>query len=238
MFGAVRLSSLLVILDFVTVGSLLSLQSLAHIGSGMPSSGITRTSISPVVLDFANVGSSLSLRSVARLGATISVWGGVRLASSMSVFDFALVGSSLSLRSIGRFGSSLSIGGTLVLGTGNLKFAALDAGIWGRNSDKTYTRRMSFPDGTGGNYEGILHGQWQADVAISTSDRRLKSSITPLHQTLLTHMSRAQEGIPETGELDPAAAPPRHPPVQAALATAAVLLRKGRRSVKMRSTGS
>jgi hypothetical protein len=53
---------------------------------------------------------------------------------------------------------------------------------------------MSFPDGS--SYEGTLHGTWEADSAISTSDRRLKSSIAPLHQTLISQMSRAR------GEVD------------------------------------
>jgi hypothetical protein len=39
-------------------------------------------------------------------------------------------------------------------------------------------------------YEGILHGNWLSEVVLSTSDRRLKTSIAPLHQTLLSYMSR------------------------------------------------
>lgn len=114
------------------------------------------------------------------------------MGASLSVFDFASVGASLSLRSFSRFGSTMSICSTLIMGSGDIHFTTINKGIYGRNSDDSYTRRVSFPDGDGAGYEGILHGQWFADVAPSSSDRRLKTNIAPLQQTLLSHMSRAK----------------------------------------------
>jgi hypothetical protein len=111
----------------------------------------------------------------------------------MSVFDFSSVGASLSLRSFSRFGSTMSIFGTLALGGDTLQFTTASGAIYGRKSDGTYRRAMSFPDAT---YSGVLHGEWQADTVVGTSDRRLKTNIAPLHQTLLSHMSRAQGTTP------------------------------------------
>lgn len=82
---------------------------------------------------------------------------------------------------------------------GNLEFTTIGAGIYSKASDGSIGKRITFPNGD--TYNGILHGAWQADNAISTSDRRLKSSIAPLHHTLLSHMSRV-EGA-KNQQLDP-----------------------------------
>jgi len=85
------------VLDFVHLGSTLSLRSFSRFGSSVS------------VLDFLHLGSSLSLRSFARLGSAVSVRGLSRFGSSMSVLDFVHLGSTLSLRSFSRFGSSVSV---------------------------------------------------------------------------------------------------------------------------------
>lgn len=148
--------------------------------------GSMRIGSSVAVLGFASLGSSLSLRSVSRLGSSLALLGMSR-GASLSVFDFAAVGASLSLRSFSRFGSSMAIFSSIKL-AGDLQFATVGAGIYGRNGDGTVTKRITFPDSSG-TYEGILHGTWEAETTITTSDRRLKTDITPLHQTLVSRMS-------------------------------------------------
>merc|ERR1719258_278273 len=75
------------VLDFLHLGSSLSLRS------------------------FARAGSSVSVQYVARLCSSISVRGLSRFGSvfSMSVLDFLHLGSSLSLRSFARAGSAVSV---------------------------------------------------------------------------------------------------------------------------------
>lgn len=151
--------------------------------------GMVRLGSSVAVLDFACVGSALSVRSMSRLGSSLSLFGGLIMGASLSVFDFATVGSSLSLRSFSRFGSSMAIFSTFQL-AGDLQFTTADKGIYSRNSDGTTTKRITFPDGTvGAGYEGHLHGTWESEGVVTSSDRRLKRDITPLHQTLLSRMS-------------------------------------------------
>jgi len=60
-----------------------------------------------------------------------------------------------------------------------------------------FSRRISFPEANT-NTQGILHGIWQADSAISTSDRRLKRNIAPL-QTQLRKRQEEVRGSTTTG---------------------------------------
>merc|ERR1719240_2329626 len=109
------------------------------------------------------------------------------MGSTLSVLDFVSVGATLSLRSFSRFGSSLSISGTL-LASGSVYFTAPDLEIRALStpSPAAYTRRISF-----GESGRVLHGDWEAESpGVAASDRRLKTSITPLHHTLLAHMAR------------------------------------------------
>jgi hypothetical protein len=70
------------------------------------------------------------------------------------------------------------------------------------------TRRISWASSQ---TEGILHGIWVSDVAISYSDRRLKTQITPLHRDLLSQMAQVDRqgseriGLPEGGVKEPRA---------------------------------
>ena len=59
-------------MDFVNLGSALSLRSFGRLGS------------STSVLDFVHLGSSLSLRTLARLSSSLSVVGFTRFGSSLS----------------------------------------------------------------------------------------------------------------------------------------------------------
>ena len=71
-FGSVFAVS---VLDFVHLGSSLSLRSFARCASGLS------------VLDFLHLGSSLSLRSFGRCGSALAAFGLVRFGSSLAVLD-------------------------------------------------------------------------------------------------------------------------------------------------------
>lgn len=87
----------------------------------------------------------------------------------------------------------MALFGSLQCG-GNIQFTTADAGIYSRNNDGSITKRMTFPDPSAPapTYAGVLHGTWEAENAVATSDRRLKTDITPLHQTLLSRMSHVK----------------------------------------------
>jgi hypothetical protein len=122
----------------------------------------------------------------------VSALGVARFGAATSVLDFLHLGSSLSLRSFARLGSCLSVAGTLLAGgtvsiRDQLRFAA----------SSTYIEAAVISGGSGiqavvgGNRAlsmsssgGFLHGSWIADATVSTSDRRLKSDITPLADAL------------------------------------------------------
>jgi len=70
-----RFGGALSVLDFLSLGSSLSLRSFSRLGSAV------------AVLSYANLGSSLSLRGLVRLGSAFSVCGMVRLSSSLSVLE-------------------------------------------------------------------------------------------------------------------------------------------------------
>lgn len=139
------------------------------------------------------------------MGAAISIQGGLRMGSSFSVMSFATIGSSLSLRSFARFGSSISICGSVHIGDASqgVVFQVAGKGVYAAQSDGSKTRRISFPDpNANAGVGGILHGTWQSDSTITTSDRRLKNAITPLHKTLIQRMSEVKDASPEPGKLD------------------------------------
>jgi acyl-[acyl carrier protein]--UDP-N-acetylglucosamine O-acyltransferase len=101
------------VLDFLHLGSSLSLRSFARVSSSVSVRGLSNFGSSMSVLDFLHLGSSLSLRSFARVGSSVSLNGLSRFGSvfSMSVLDLVHLGSSLSLRSFVRVGSSISLSG-------------------------------------------------------------------------------------------------------------------------------
>eukprot|EP00933_Yihiella_yeosuensis_P068794 TRINITY_DN7478_c0_g2_i2.p1 TRINITY_DN7478_c0_g2~~TRINITY_DN7478_c0_g2_i2.p1 ORF type:complete len:382 (-),score=52.08 TRINITY_DN7478_c0_g2_i2:819-1799(-) len=122
------------------------------------------------VLDFLHLGSSLSLRSLARLG------------SSLSVLKFSHIGSSLSLRGYARLGSTLSVMGKIAYGIDgtytlwddyNARLATYVQGIRAL-SIRTHNSYVG----------GYLHGLWYSDNIVHISDKKLKTNIRPLVETL------------------------------------------------------
>ena len=67
--GIGRIRSSLAVLDFVQLGSSLSMRSLGRLGSAVALFGIGRMGSSMAVLDFVHLGSSLAMRSLGRLGS-------------------------------------------------------------------------------------------------------------------------------------------------------------------------
>ena len=81
------MSSSISVLDFLHLGSAISLRGFGRLGSSIS------------VLDFLHLGSSVSIRGFGRIG------------SSIAVFDFMHLGSSLSLRQIASLGQGMSVYG-------------------------------------------------------------------------------------------------------------------------------
>jgi hypothetical protein len=117
------------------------------------------------------------------MGSSFSLFGMARLGSSFSVLDYMSYGSSMSVRGFVRLGSGLSLSGGFRV-TERYQFLKADSYIKEDSSAglQVYvsgTKAMSIEsDG------GMLHGSWNVETAVVTSDRRLKQDIVPLQRTL------------------------------------------------------
>lgn len=120
----------------------------------------------------------------------------------MSLLDFSTLGSSVSVRGIVRLGSGLSLasslqlrgdaGKALVFSTANTYFKELSGDI---QVFVAGTRTATFEsDG------GILHGSWNVESSLVTSDRRLKTNIVPLQRTLREVIAPKAEKKVTTGK--------------------------------------
>lgn len=110
------------------------------------------------------------------------------MGSSISVLDFVHLGSSLSVRSFIRMGGDVDVKGNL------LKFTNSYIKYGSSAMEFYYTNKAMSITSSG----GTLHGMWTSDVVVTSSDRRLKTSIAPLYKALLSRMpeegeARAQE---------------------------------------------
>ena len=72
-YGLSRLGSSLSVLDFLLLGSSLSLRTFGRVGAHISVYGMTRIGSSMSVLDYVCLGSMLSLRSFGRLSAQVSI---------------------------------------------------------------------------------------------------------------------------------------------------------------------
>lgn len=187
-------SSTLSLRRFARCASSLSVVGLMRIGGSFSGIGCARFASSLAVLDFVHLASSLSLRSCARLGSALSVLDYLQLGSSMSLRSYSRLGASVSLLDILNVGASLSVRSYTRMGDSvsvqtrvefphkdtyavfNSPNTALEFYIEGKRSLSVLEK-----SGTGG---GMLHGVWYSDHLIHTSDRRLKSNIRPLMETL------------------------------------------------------
>jgi hypothetical protein len=109
----------------------------------------------------------------------------------MSVLDFLHLGSSLSLRSFARLGDYVSVSGAIKM-AGASTYVRYNSGI-----EMTVGGNRALSATSSG---GTLHGAWSADVAISTSDRRLKKDIEPL-EIALAKEAQLPTGAEETSSV-------------------------------------
>jgi len=168
MFGWGRLGSHFSVLDFTALGSTFSMRSATRCGSALSVFGLVRMASTLSVFDLASFGSSLSIRSFVRLGSTLSIFSAVRFGSSLSVLDFVHLGSRLSVRNIKADTVSDGTGLTYA------KFSLASLELY-----SAAARGLAVtPTG------GTLHGAWQSEATLTTSDRRLKRSIEPLYRTV------------------------------------------------------
>jgi len=181
--GMGRFGSSLSVFDMMPVGSVLSLRCFARMGSSFSIFASGRLGSSMSLLDFASFGSSLSLRGFCRLGASLSIFASARFGSGLSVLDYVSLGSSMSVGSIktARIGD-----GAEPFNTGTrIEFDFGGGGPSGPAPAPTMnfhiagTHTMSMSTTV-----SVLHGIWEADATITTSDRRLKTSIEPLYRTI------------------------------------------------------
>jgi hypothetical protein len=86
--GLSRFGSSMSVVDFLHLGSSLSLRSFARAGSAVSVRGLSRVGSSMSVLDFLHLGSSLSLRSFARLGSSLSVGGAIALGGNQAYLRY------------------------------------------------------------------------------------------------------------------------------------------------------
>jgi len=91
------------VLDFLHLGSSLSLRSFGRMGSAVSVHALARFGSSMSVLDFLHLGSSLSLRSFSRIGDYVSITGALKVSGAISA---KYGGGSVGL-------STSSTGGTL-----------------------------------------------------------------------------------------------------------------------------
>jgi acyl-[acyl carrier protein]--UDP-N-acetylglucosamine O-acyltransferase len=188
-----HLGSTLSIRNYVKLGSKLSVLDMAMVGSSLSIRNMGRIGSSFSVVGFSNFGSALSVLDFLALGSAMSLRGLARLGSSLSVVDYAHMGSALSLRSFARFGSQMSVKDDVKVGgsprlfgtttqlyldgsTGQtyIKFDGTTVEVYNQNN-----KRLSVT--TSG---GTLHGTWSSDAALTSSDRRLKTTIEPLYRTI------------------------------------------------------
>jgi len=105
----------------------------------------------------------------------------------------------MSVRGIVRLGSGLSLASTLRLGSGTAKFTSDTTYI----SETSSTIKINIGGTTSATFEadgGILHGSWNVESAVVTSDRRLKTNIVPLQRTLRdVIVPRGEQKAPSDG---------------------------------------
>jgi len=156
------------------------------------------------IMDELKMGSSLSLRSVARMGSALALFNCARFGKSLSVLDFNHFGSSMSVRGIVRLGSGLSLYGAARMGAPGKQIQFHTATTYIRETGSGPlevfiggTKSATFEsDG------GILHGSWNVESSLVTSDRRLKTNIMPLQRTLRDVIApRGEKKAPASSEL-------------------------------------
>merc|ERR1712194_744512 len=192
--SASRLGSRASTLSFLTLGSSLSLRSAARCGSSLSVLGKVSGSGKLSISQQGVCGSMVSLRSFARFGSNLSTFDALCLGSTLSVRGFCRCGSNLSVDTQLRVAERLYIGDNAlnyVKYVGGIDSAVSKAyAFYADNGASASTRRLTFGMGT----TNYLHGTWNSDATITTSDRRLKRNIRPLYEALLEEHARVTTG--------------------------------------------
>lgn len=149
LFGMIRVGDTLSVLDFLHLGSSLSLRCFSRVASSLSIFAAARMGSSMSVLDYLHCGGQMSVRSLVKLGSTVSISGQgtsdvpmvlyqpftvsqtVACGSTLSVFGISRVGQSLSVLDCVNLGSSLSLRGSARLGSAvsQLEFLKLGASL-------------------------------------------------------------------------------------------------------------
>jgi hypothetical protein len=91
------------------------------------------------------------------------------------------IGSALSVKGDLKVGSTFYIGDSnynkIVAGSGGTAYT-----FYADDGASASTKRIEIAEAAG---TSVLHGAWQSDTVVTTSDRRLKKNITPLYQAIL-----------------------------------------------------
>jgi len=195
----VRMGSSMSVLSDLCQGSSLSIRRLCRLGSHLSLFNCARFGSSISVLDFQQFGSSMSVRGFVRLGSSVSLFskleigyasndgGCLNFANSKAyIRGFHTASRRLEEKSAEDSDDSGArrLDGDEESGTGGAESRRLTAGDGQMIFYVATAAGNPSPQLTIETDGGILHGSWNLDAALITSDRRLKTNIVPLQRTL------------------------------------------------------
>ena len=184
----------------VRVGDAMHVDATVTVSAGLSVAGLTRAADADIA-GSASVSGELIVFQATRLNGFVSVSGpmmcgssqtvnGVSIMSSMSVQDHLQVGKSVSVVDIAVFKHGLSALQAIVAGSGFSSVGSTvitnDLSVGGalRLGDfSLYANETQMISATS-NGMGCFYGTWSFETPVATSDRRLKSDITPLAKSL------------------------------------------------------
>jgi len=187
------------VLSDLCQGSSLSIRRLCRLGSHLSLFNCARFGSSISVLDFQQFGSSMSVRGFVRLGSSVSLFskleigyasndgGCLNFANSKAyIRGFHTASRRLEEKSAEDSDDSGArrLDGDEESGTGGAESRRLTAGDGQMIFYVATAAGNPSPQLTIETDGGILHGSWNLDAALITSDRRLKTNIVPLQRTL------------------------------------------------------
>jgi hypothetical protein len=167
----------------VIFGSGVSIADVAVIGSELEI--LTPVIAHSTLSVSACIASSFSVDSAAIFALSVEIDGAVDI-SDMLEASSALVDGALSASGVLQAGSSLSVAGKALIGSSLSTYMGIIVGndLSVKSSIRLGSVASIFagpsPVITASETGGRLHGLWESDFAITTSDRRLKKNIQPL----------------------------------------------------------
>ncbi|CAK0868374.1 unnamed protein product, partial [Prorocentrum cordatum] len=188
-------------------------------GPPAPPRSPSRPGAPPPPLGRARPGPLASALGTTRAGAPPPPRSPARTGSPPPAPDPANPGSPPSARSHARLGSTLQIYG------GKLSFNSADTTYMQETSSEMFLYVQGAKTLTLSSTGGQLHGVWSSENSVTVSDRRLKTNIKPLMNTLRQNRAAAisrgevpaepgvaqglePQGVPEAAEDNPTGTPP------------------------------